>query len=287
MKKIFTLFLLLTILLTTSCIKRDSMENIDIYTSVYPIEYITNWLYGDKSNIYSIYPNGVIVEQYKLTEKQIEDYSKANLFVFNGLGYDKEYVIPMFKYNKNLKIIDTAYTMEYTYGIEELWLNPLNFLMMAQNIKNGLNEYINNHYIKEEIKEKYENLKIEISGLDAKIKLISESAKNKKIVASSDLFKYLKRYNLEVYSLEENENLTEKTIDTVKNLIKNGEVNYIFIKKHEDINDTIKKIIEETNVETLEFHTLSNLTESERNDKKDYISIMYENIELLKKELYD
>jgi len=287
MKKIFTLLLLLTILLTTSCIKRDSMENIDIYTSVYPIEYITNWLYGDKSNIYSIYPNGVIVEQYKLTEKQIEDYSKANLFVFNGLGYDKEYVIPMFKYNKNLKIIDTAYTMEYTYGVEELWLNPLNFLMMAQNIKNGLNEYINNHYIKEEIKEKYENLKIEISGLDAKIKLISESAKNKKIVASSDLFKYLKRYNLEVYSLEENENLTEKTIDTVKNLIKNGEVNYIFIKKHEDINDTIKKIIEETNVETLEFHTLSNLTESERNDKKDYISIMYENIELLKKELYD
>ena len=184
MRKIFNIFLIAVIFLSNGCIKRDSMENINIYTSVYPIEYITNWLYGDKSTIHSIYPNGVIVDQYDLTEKQLEDYSKADLFIFNGLGRDKNYVAPLFNYNKNLKIIDTTYTMEYTHGIEELWLNPLNFLMMAQNIKNGLNEYINNHYLKEEIQQKYENLKIEVSNIDAKIKLISENTKNKKIVVS-------------------------------------------------------------------------------------------------------
>ena len=46
MKKIFkgTLFLLFIFLLS-GCIVKDSMENINISTSMYPIEFITNTLY--------------------------------------------------------------------------------------------------------------------------------------------------------------------------------------------------------------------------------------------------
>jgi len=47
MKKIATILLTLTMLISTSgCLKRDNLENIDIYTTSYPIEYITNRLYG-------------------------------------------------------------------------------------------------------------------------------------------------------------------------------------------------------------------------------------------------
>ena len=58
MKKIFLVLFLCFLL--TGCIKMDSMDDIDIYTSVYPIEYITNRLYGQNSTVKSIYPDGII-----------------------------------------------------------------------------------------------------------------------------------------------------------------------------------------------------------------------------------
>ena len=37
-------------------------------------------------------------------------------------------------------IMDANFGMEIQYGIEELWLNPSNLLMISQNIKNSLDE---------------------------------------------------------------------------------------------------------------------------------------------------
>ena len=146
------LFIVLSIvLLCTGCFKRDSMEDITIYTSVYPIEYITTRLYGDNAEISSIYPNGIIVDKYTLTEKQLDDYSKADLFIFNGLSSEKDYIKPMFSKNKNLKIIDATSSIEYENKMEEIWLDPSNFLMIAQNIKLGFDEYITNQYLLNEI----------------------------------------------------------------------------------------------------------------------------------------
>ena len=277
----------LMVLCMTGCLKRDNLEDITIYTTVYPFEYITEQLYGEHSTIKSIYPDGSNPTTYKLTNKQIKDYSKSSLFIFNGLSNEKEYVSPMLNYNKNMKIIDPTLTMEYNNNMEELWLDPSNFLMLAQNIKNGLLEYINNHYLKTNIQENYDALKIEVSNLDAKLKLLSESSNNPTIVVSNDLFKFLEKYNITVISLEENENLTEKTIYDVTQMIENGEISYIFTDQQEEISNTVKNIQEETGVELLSIHNLYNINEDERNAKKDYISIMNENIELLKNELYD
>jgi len=263
------------------------MENIFIYTTDYPIEYITYRLYGEHSNITSVFPDGINIAEYKLTDKQIKDFSDSDLFIFNGLTNDKDLVQKLREHNKNLKIIDSTLSMEYINGFEEVWLDPSNFLMLAQNIKSGFEEYINNYYLNNSINDNYEKLKIEASNLDAKIKQIVSSSNNKVIVASSDLFKYLEKYNLTVYSLEENDNLTNKTISDVKNLIDEGKINYIFIKSNEEENQTIKDLIEGTDIKVLKWHTLSNISEMERSENKDYFSIMNENIELLKDELYN
>ena len=239
MKKILIIFMLCLCL--TGCFKRDELEDITIYTTSYPVEYITTRLYGTHSKINSIYPDGVFPNNYKLTNKQIKDYSEGNMFIFNGLlENEKDYVIKMFDNNKDIKIIDTTLSMEYNNNIEELWLNPTNFLMLTQNVKNGLNEYITNHYLKEEINTNYDALKLEISSLDAKLKLIGESANNKTIVTSSDMFKFLEKYNINVISLEENNNLSQKTINDVITLIKNKQISYIFVPDNEEANSTVK-----------------------------------------------
>ncbi len=85
MKKIISLLCLVSCFLLTGCIKRDSMEDINIYTSVYPIEYITNRLYGENSKINSIYPDGIIYSMYSLNDKQIKDFSNSDLFIFNWM----------------------------------------------------------------------------------------------------------------------------------------------------------------------------------------------------------
>ena len=70
MKKIKIIGLLLIIMLFVSgCdFSKKNLENAQIYTTVYPITYITNYLYGNDSNITSIYPVGVDIDNYKLTE---------------------------------------------------------------------------------------------------------------------------------------------------------------------------------------------------------------------------
>ncbi len=287
MKKISSILILLCLVMSLAgCIKRDSMEDITIYTTNYPTEYITKRLYGEYSTIKSIYPDGININNYKLTDKQIQDYSNSDLFIFNGLSNEKNYVDKMRKDNKNLKIIDTTLSMEYTNAPEELWLDPSNFLMMAQNIKTGFGEYIDSYYLNNKIEENYEELKIEASNLDAKIKEVISNGNSKTIVASSNLFKYLEKYGLTVYSLDEDNSDVNAVFRNVKGMINNGEIKYIYIIANEEVNDTVQKLIDDTGVQTQDWNTLSNLTEVQRTENEDYFTIMNSNLELLKNELY-
>ena len=284
MKKLIPMLLMLFLL--TGCFKQDNLDGIDIYTTVYPIEYIVTKLYGNHSNVYSIYPDEVNVDNYELTKKQIKDYSSSNMYIFNGLSKEKDYVSEMFKYNKNLMIIDASSTMEYNYSNNELWLDPSNFLMMALNIKNGLTEYIENHYLKNEIEENYESLKVEISNIDARLKLLSENADSSTIIVDSNVFKYLEKYGFTVISLEEGATLTDKILSDAKKAIEEDNINYIFTFDKANLNSTVQSFISEYELEPLEFKTLSNLTDDERKLNEDYISLLNENIETLKNELY-
>lgn len=287
MKKFLIILVITTLVLTTGCLKRDTMEDILIYTSAYPVEYITQKLYGNNATIESIYPNGIVINKYTLTEKQLKDYSNCDLFIFNGLSIEKDYIKPMLNSNKNLKIIDASSSIEYNNRIEEMWLDPANFLMIAQNIKIGFEEYITNQYLLKEIEDNYNQLKIDISSLDAKTQLMIQNASSKTIVVSNDLLKYLEKYGLEVISLEGTDNSADKNLETAKGMIKNGSLKYIYTLKNEDINESINELIKDTKVELIEFHTISNLDETEIKSGKDYLTIMNENIESLKQQLYE
>ena len=297
MKKI--VLVIICILCLTGCFKRDTMEGINIYTTIYPITYITERLYGEYSNIESIYPNGVNIQLekceecdnllYTLTDKQLADYSKADLFIFNSLLYEGEYVKPMFENNKKLKIINATdnLTMDEFYGLEEIWFDPSRLLTLARSIKNGLNEYISNYYLKQNIENNFNTLKEELDKIGSKLSDTTKGATNKILVTNDEMFEFLSRdkYGLTVYVL--NENSSSKTISDVKTLIENDTINYIYIKQYDEPNEIINNLIEGTDVEIIKLHMLTNLTENEISNKKDYFTIMNENIELLRKNLYN
>jgi ABC-type Zn uptake system ZnuABC Zn-binding protein ZnuA len=192
----------------------------------------------------------------------------------------------MLNKNKNLLIIDATMSMGYNEKEEEIWLDPSNFLMMARNIKEGFKEYITNTYLKREIDTNYEKLKIDISEIDAELNLIVENAPDKNIVIADDSFLYLQKYGLNVLSLEENENLTAKKLDDIKKLINNGKIKYVFVRDNDELNATAKKLVDNYKLTTISLRTGTNLSAEERDEKIDFIQIMNNNIESLKRELY-
>ena len=179
MKKIkifISLFILLFIVTGCSLFKRDNMENINIITTNYSLEYVTKSLYGDNSLITSIYPDGINIDDYSLTDKQIKDYSKKDMFIYMGLTKDSEKAVTFLNKNGSIKIIDATFGMRYEKSVDELWLNPSNLLMMAQNVKKGLSEYITSTYLLKNIDNLYEELKVNLSTLDADYKKSIENA---------------------------------------------------------------------------------------------------------------
>lgn len=267
------------------CSYDDDKSTMTAYTSVYPVEFILENLYGNKIAIYSIYPDGNDYKNYNLTNKQLSDYSRGDLYVYSGIiKKEKNYAVKLLNKNKNIKIIDASLGMDYTNDVAETWLNPSNYLMMASNIKKGLQEYVNEHIDIKEIKENYEKLKLNISEIDAELKAVASNANNKTLLVSSDTFKYLEKYGFNVISLEENENLTDKTLSDVRKLLTNKSVSYIFIKDNEEPSKTVTELKEKYNAQVVSLNTISTLNASERKDKKNYISIMMDNINSIKLE---
>lgn len=287
MKRILKLLLISFLCLPiTGCFKKDNLEDITIYTTAYPIEYIVNILYGNHSVIKSIYPDNIQIEEYTLTDKQLKDYSKSDMFIFNGISKEKDYLIDMFDSNKDLMIIDATQSVEVDYNSNELWMDPSNFLMITSNVKNGLLEYISNHYLEEEIENNYDDLKIKISNLDASLKLMSSNSDYTTIVVDNDALRFLEKYGFTVLSIEETESLTQKVKNEVYDLIEKNKVDYIYTLDEENLSDVVKEIQVNTDVKILELHKLDNLTDKERSENEDYISLLNKNIDLLKNEVY-
>ena len=275
MKRIFKgILLLLLVATTTSCIKRDDMENIDIYTTVYPITYLAQNLYGDYANILSIYPTGIESDNYEFTDKQLNDFASSALFVYNGLSNEKQIARKLINLNKELKIIDVAYGLNIEYGIDdssELWLSPNNYLMLATTLKDNLSDFITNTYIKDEIDKNYKKLQEEISLIDAELRSIGSSSKQKNkntIVVSKNTLKFLENYGFEVISLEDSKNVTNE----LKNNFQNKKFEYIFILDNEQT-DPVKTFVNDYKAKTISINTMQVLSEDEVKNNEDYLNI--------------
>ena len=286
MKKIIIVFITLFFISGCSLFKRDEMENISIITTNYTLEYVVNYLYGDNSLVSSIYPDGVDIDNYTFTEKQIKDYSKKDLFVYMGVTSDSDQAVTFLNNNNKIKIIDATYGMNYKYTVDELWLNPSNLLMITQNIKNGLGEYITSTYLLKNIDSLYDELKVKLSNLYAEYKTSIENAPEKTIVVNSDNLLFLEKYDLNVISLDENNTNYERNLALFKSYLRQETIKYLYIYENAPLTEEVKQTVEDNSVETLDIKNLKNITDEERDQDEDYFTIMYNNLEEIKKELY-
>ncbi len=289
MKKIKYLFLIIGVsLLLSGCslFKMDNMEDIDIVTTNYALEYITTYLYGKHSVVKSMYPDDTNINEFDITDEMIDNFSKEDLFIYLGYGEDKDIAVKLINNKNGLLIIDASHGMSPDY-IEELWLYPPNLIMLAQNIKIGLSQYIDSNYLVKEINENYDELTLKLSELDAEFKLTGENASQKTIVTSTKYLNYLKKYGFNVISLDEDNTAIDKTVKEVEDMIKDGRINYIYNLENVELSKNAVTILENnSNVTEIKLKKLDNITTEERDNGSDYFTLMNYNLDQLKKETY-
>lgn len=286
MKKIKVILMSIIILITlTGCFKRDHMDNITIYTTTYPVQYLVDNIYGYNSEVYSIYPLGVNPKEYELTKKQEKDYAKNDMFVYSGLTDEKQIAAAFLNNNDNLKLIDITRGVSVKRDVEELWLCPSNYLMLAQNVKNELLKYTNSTVLKQEIEDKYEDIKLTISKYDAELKLVAENAENKNIIAGNDVFEFLEKYGFNVLSIEDNDLFLQADYQEAKNLIAAKKNTYIFLLNTDSVTENVKKLQSE-GAKIIYIDSMINLSEKEAEEHQDYAKMMLNFIEQIKTEVY-
>lgn len=284
MKKIkYLIFSLLVVGLLSGCsFNKNTLDNAKIYTTVYPVEYIINYLYGENSTIESIYPTDVNLDEYTLTDKQIEKYAKGDLFTYIGLGKEKEIAKSLLNKNKNLLIIDATYGLNYNEGIEELWLAPNNFLMLAKNIKNSLNEYLDNSFKSDDINKLYDELYEKVSWVDAELRSVAKTAEeneNNTIVIENNTLKFLENYGFNIISLEDiSASGSENAINDIKSKFKNSKYTKVLKLSGTSNSELLNDLQTKYNAEVAELNNI--ITNSDT--ASDYISIQYENIAIIR-----
>ncbi|MBD9099189.1 zinc ABC transporter substrate-binding protein, partial [bacterium] len=230
---------------------------------------------------------GVNTSTYKLTTKRKKDLANQDLLIYTGLiERERDLAIELLDYNSDLKIIDSSYVLENNNNTEELWNDPSFMLMMCQNVRISLKEYVENNYLRKEIDKNYENLKITVSELDANIRLAVENAPYKTIVATNSAYKYLEKYGVKVYLL--NNDTSDKELKEIDNLIKQGKITKIFTYEEDKTTGNIQNIINKypNTISQISFKHMNLLTEEARKNKSDYVTLMNQNLDTLKEELY-
>ena len=282
MKKIKFLLLIGLLICITGCFKDTTMDNITITTSSYPIKYVVDTLYGNHSTTTSIYPMDSNINEFKITDVSLEQYSNNDMFIFNGMTDEKNYIKSMLKNNKDLKIIDVTSNMFYDYSIEEIWLDPNNLLTIANNIRKGFNEYIKSTYLTNEINENYEKLKIDLTNLDGKYYSVAKNSSYPVIIISDNAFKYLEKYGITVISLDK-KTRTDKDIATAKEYMESGKVEHIFTVYGDSVDDVVQSLIN-GGLTKEELYSLANLKDVNL-EQNNYLSLMNQNLDSLKDEL--
>lgn len=259
-------------MLSLSGCSEDKLTNNEVYATIYPIEYLTDYLYGEERNVSSIYPRGANVEDYELTDMQKENYSQGGLFVYNGLTNEKELAREFLSNNRDILLIDVSYGLNFEYAIEELWLSPNNFLMLAKNIRDNFIDYTNSTVLIESIEARYAEIEETLSFMDAELRSVATEAKsdgNPTLVVSSNKLAFLENYGFNIISLDGD--ISEESIEDA---FDEGTLTDIYLCDTDEETDFISSLESDYDANIIRVDTLYTLTDEEASNNETYLTIM-------------
>ena len=180
--------------------------------------------------------------------------------------------------NKDILLIDVSYGLNFEDSIEELWLSPNNYLMLAKNIKNNLIDYTTSKTVIEGIEKKYKELEEKLSYMDADLRNIANMAKDEGmavLLVSSKKLKFLENYGFDVVVLD-SETLNEANL---KSNFKNEKYKDIYLCGTDEKSELIKNLESNFKANIINVNMLYTLTDTQVTGSMDYLRVMNDFIE--------
>lgn len=309
--KIMTL-LSITSLLLMACSPQESESTsegtIDIYTTLYPLEYFAERIGGKDVNAESIIPPGSDAHSFEPTTKTMTMLAESDIFIYNGAGMEgfAEAVKETLQ-KEDVTVLETAEGIHLDESEEEhenhadedshdghdhgdinphLWIDPILSIQLAENIKNTLVD--NAPEKKEAFEENFKALKDDLLALDESFKEMVSSAPKKEFLISHDAYSYWEsRYGLEqlsVSGLSPSQEPTQKQLEEIIETAEDHNISYMLFEQNATPKPA-KAVQQELDLETLRIHNLSVLSEKDIENNETYLTLMEKNIETMKKAL--
>lgn len=260
-----------------------------VYASFYPIYDLASKIGGDKITVKTIIPPGIEPHDWEPSTKDVAEMTKANVILYLGLGMDSwigkiktsALNTNFYEVSKGVDIIKSGSATN-----PHIWLSPKSALIMAKNINEALQKTDSKN--KEYYNKNYENLKNTLESLDNEYANSLSKAKLKTFIVYHSAFDYIARdYGLRQESLAGMSDEAEPSparMAEIINMIKKENIKYIFTEPLTSPKP-IETIAKETGIKVLPLNTIEGLTKEDIERKADYISLMKENLENLKKAL--
>lgn len=292
----------------TSEADKEKATGIDltIYTTVYPLQYFTEEIGGDKVHVETIYPPGADEHTFEPSQKDMMKLADADLFFYIGFGlegfvekaknslanekvtmvaagesvhFDKDKAI-----NENGEVNHDG----HAHGDVDphIWLDPVYAKEIAGAIKDALIEQTPEN--EELFQNNYQELIKKLDKLDSQFNETIKNAKNKKIIVSHGAYGYWEaRYGIEQISisgLSTSSEPSQKELEKIVKTAKEQNIKHIFFEQN--VSSALTEIVQkEIKAEPLVLHNLSVRTDDDIKKNRDYFSIMEDNLEALKKGL--
>ena len=300
-------------------------EGIKVVTTIFPIYDFTSAIANDKVDLSMLIKPGVEIHSYNPTPADIIAIENADLFIYIGGEGEKwvEKILDSIDTNNKriIKLIDNVVALneEIVEGMQEddhsheeehhhheeeshsheerhhhdvydehIWTSPKNAILMVNTINKSLCDIdpSNSEFYKDNATA-YNN---EIVNIDIELREVIDNAKRKKIVFGDRFpFRYLAYdYDLEYRApfsgCSSELDIAPKTVTYLLDYIKSNNIPYIYYI--ELSNEKIANLLsEQTGAKKLKLHSVQNVSREEFKSGANYISIMKENIESLRKGL--
>ncbi|MDS9472955.1 metal ABC transporter substrate-binding protein [Sporosarcina pasteurii] len=309
-KKTLFIVSLLFVFVIAGCTNNKKIEDHDtvqIYTTVYPLQYFAERIGGDAVTVKTIYPPGSDEHTFDPTQKDMIALADADLFFYIGLGLEGfvENAEKTLK-NEHVKMVATADSItedmlgdthdhddehgdnHHDHGEFDphVWISPVLSDALAFSVKEALVEVSPEN--KEQFEENFESLRDDLLKLDREFIQMTSEVPTKTFFVSHAAFGYIAdTYGLEqvaVAGLNSQSEPSQKQLAQLVEYAKEQNIQYVLFEQNvsSKLTDVIRK---EIGAESLTMHNLGVLTTEDIKNRENYFTLMERNIEVLRKAL--
>lgn len=295
---------------------QNTDEKVQIYTTVYPLQYFAERIGGESVHVSSIYPAGANEHTFEPTQKDMMALADADLFFYIGLGLEG------FVENAKKTLADEEVNMIATVDaisdeqLEEeatstdshdhehesessedhsheghdhgdidphVWMSPKISQSLALSIKDSLVEISPGQ--QETFEKNYDELVSDLQQLDADFEEMAHNAPNKTFFVSHSAFGYIANtYGLEqlaVAGLNSQDEPSQKELTKLIDLAEEKNIEYILFEQN--VSSKLTEVIQkEIGAESLVLHNLGVLSKEDIQNKETYFTLMNRNLETLR-----